>query len=68
VAIESDSGLRACPGETEAVRHEVYEFWPSDLLALFRSAGIARRTPPAFAPRCGFEVAVVGDGRIPEAR
>jgi penicillin-binding protein 1C len=73
VAIESASGLRACPGETESVRHEVYEFWPSDLLALFRSAGIARRTPPAFAPRCGQDgLAAVAGERLriesPQAR
>jgi penicillin-binding protein 1C len=34
------------------VRHEVYEFWPSHLLALFRRVGIARRVPPPYAPRC----------------
>jgi penicillin-binding protein 1C len=52
VAIDAASGLRACPGEASGVRREVYEFWPSDLLALFRAAGIARRTPPPFAARC----------------
>jgi len=52
VAIELTTGLRACPGETRGVRRDVYEFWPSDLLALFRSVGIARRTPPPFAKGC----------------
>jgi penicillin-binding protein 1C len=53
VAIELATGLRACPGETRGVRRDVYEFWPSDLLALFQSVGIARRTPPPFARDCG---------------
>jgi len=53
VAIDLASGLRACPGRTEGVRREVYEFWPSHLLALFARVGIARRIPPPFAPGCG---------------
>ncbi len=53
VTIDVATGLRACPGATEHVRREVYEFWPSHLQALFRRVGIARRTPPPFAPGCG---------------
>ena len=30
----------------------VYEFWPSDLLKLFRGAGLARSIPPPFDPSC----------------
>lgn len=52
IAIDEATGLRACPGETRHVRHEVYEFWPSHLQALFRRVGIARRTPPPYAPGC----------------
>jgi penicillin-binding protein 1C len=52
VSIDARTGLRACPGRSEGVRRAVYEFWPSHLLALFRSVGIARRTPPPFAPDC----------------
>jgi penicillin-binding protein 1C len=52
LAIDVATGLRACPGQTGGVRHEVYEFWPSHLQALFRRVGIARRTPPPFAPGC----------------
>jgi len=52
VAIDVRTGLRACAGQTEGVRREVYEFWPSHLLALFRRVGIGRRTPPPFAPGC----------------
>jgi penicillin-binding protein 1C len=52
VAIDIHTGLRACPGQIDGVRHEVYEFWPSHLSALFRRVGIGRRTPPPFAPGC----------------
>jgi penicillin-binding protein 1C len=52
VAIDVDTGLRACPDQIEHVRHETYEFWPSHLLALFRRVGIARRVPPPYAPQC----------------
>jgi len=44
-------GRRAC-GHAGA-RAEVFEFWPSDLLRIFRQAGIARRAPPAYDPACG---------------
>jgi penicillin-binding protein 1C len=44
-------GRRACDPST-AVKHEVMEFWPSDLLALFEQAGLPRRTPPPFEQGC----------------
>ena len=28
------------------LRREVYEFWPPDMLELFRKAGLPRRSPP----------------------
>jgi hypothetical protein len=31
---------------------QVYEFWPSDLEALFRIASVPRRTPPPSDPNC----------------
>lgn len=50
VLVDAATGLRAC--RREGARPEVFEFWPSDLLRLFRQAGIARRVPPADAPGC----------------
>ncbi len=44
-------GRRAC-GHAGA-HAEVFEFWPSDLLRIFRQAGIARRAPPPYDPACG---------------
>lgn len=46
------SGLRACDETKTATRNEVFEFWPSDLLQIFRLAGIPRKTPPAFEAGC----------------
>jgi penicillin-binding protein 1C len=39
--VASDDGIRV-------LRREAYEFWPTDLLALFDRAGVPRRTPPPF--------------------
>ncbi len=45
------TGLRMKADDgTRKVHREVYEFWPSELLALFAQAGLPRRTPPPFLP------------------
>lgn len=51
VAINSKTGLRTCHID-EFTRFEVFEFWPSDLLRIFRRAGIQRHTPPFFESDC----------------
>jgi len=53
VAIDNSTGLRTCHFD-DNTRFEVYEFWPSDLLKIFRQAGIQRRIPPFFSPDCAF--------------
>lgn len=51
IHVDKRTGLRACqPGKSS--KPSVYEFWPSDLLAVFSEAGIARRLPPPFLPEC----------------
>ncbi len=52
VAIDKDTGYRACSGNLKNVEYEVYEFWPSDLLKLFKKAGLPRRMPPRFMDEC----------------
>jgi penicillin-binding protein 1C len=47
------SDRRVC-GPGRGVRQEVYEFWTSDMLQLFREAGMPRRVAPP-APDCGSE-------------
>lgn len=45
VLVDSRTGHRACaPGPH--VREEVFEYWPSDMLALFKRAGMPLRSPP----------------------
>ncbi len=51
VAINSKTGLRTCH-INESTRFEIFEFWPSDLLHIFKKAGIQRHTPPFFEADC----------------
>ncbi len=55
IMIEPDSGLRSCSGLSHQSVPKVFEFWPSDILELYKSAGLPRQLPPAFDPRCGLE-------------
>jgi penicillin-binding protein 1C len=51
ILIDDATGLRVSNDDgTRKLHREVYEFWPSDLLALFEEAGLPRRTPPPFLP------------------
>ncbi len=52
VLISTRSGLRGCELSRGEMRKEIFEVWPSDLLQIFRVAGIPRKTPPAFEPEC----------------
>lgn len=52
VFINTKTGMRACNDRAADTRSEVYEFWPSDLLKIFRQAGIPRRIPPPDNPQC----------------
>jgi penicillin-binding protein 1C len=52
VVIDIGTGLPACPPYApNATRQEVFEFWPSDMMKLFREAGMPRRKAPAI-PDC----------------
>jgi penicillin-binding protein 1C len=52
VALDAATGRPACPPYSAGnVRYEVFEFWSSDMLKLFREAGMPRRTPPPL-PDC----------------
>ena len=54
IAIDRKTGLRTCEINPDTV-FKIYEFWSSDLLRIFRQAGIQRRIPPAFPPSCHFD-------------
>jgi penicillin-binding protein 1C len=54
--IDVRSGRRVCATRPHGpVRQEVFEVWPTDMLKLWRSAGLPRRVPPALAPGCEAE-------------
>jgi penicillin-binding protein 1C len=55
VAIDIGTGRPACPPyAANATREEVFEFWPSDMMKLFREAGMPRRKAPAM-PDCAVD-------------
>ena len=64
VRVEEATGLRSCRADTEGTREAVYEFWPSDLEAVFRRAGIALRKPPPWSPECDLD-ATAASGHAP---
>lgn len=51
VAVNAKTGLRTCRIDNNT-RFEIYEFWPSDLLTIFKNAGIQRKIPPNFDDTC----------------
>ncbi len=53
VFINPSNGLRRCRGEEGGSEAQVAEFWDSDVLELFRLAGVRRAAPPPFERPCG---------------
>ena len=51
VAIDRTTGLRTCH-INEYTEFKIYEFWSSDLLKIFKEAGIQRRVPPPYDAKC----------------
>ncbi len=51
VLLDPASGLRVAREDGRpGLRREVYEFWPPDLLEMFKLAGVPRKTPPPLEP------------------
>jgi penicillin-binding protein 1C len=66
ILVDATTGLRVAQDDgTRVLRREVYEFWPSDLLALFERAGVPRRVPPPFLPEMENDLLARG-GRPPK--
>jgi penicillin-binding protein 1C len=55
IRIDSETGKRSCSFDPEKTHVEVFEFWPSDILRLFRKAGIAIRRPPQWSEDCSMD-------------
>lgn len=57
ILVDASTGLRVAQDDgTLSLKREVYEFWPSDLLALFERAGVPRKLPPPFLPSIDSEL------------
>jgi penicillin-binding protein 1C len=63
--IDPATGMRVAVDDgTRVLRREVFEFWPTEQLALFEKAGLPRRLPPPFLP--GSAIVDLGrEGRPP---
>ena len=65
VLVDAESGLRVASDDgTRQLRREVYEFWPTELLSIFRRAGVPRKLPPPFLPGTAAEF-VARSGNVP---
>ncbi len=65
VLVDAESGLRVARDDgTRQLQHEVYEFWPTELLSIFRRAGVPRKLPPPFLPGTAAEF-VARSGNAP---
>ncbi len=55
ISVNIRTGLRACVDGSAGAKYAVYEFWSSDLLAIFKQTGLPRRAPPPYEPGCRME-------------
>ena len=66
VLVDAASGLRVPRDDgTRELRREVYEFWPTELLSIFRRAGVPRKLPPPFLPGTSPEL-IARTGNAPQ--
>jgi penicillin-binding protein 1C len=50
VMVDSKTNMPLCPPySTTSARVQVYEFWPSDMMKMFREGGVPRRRPPVLS-------------------
>lgn len=65
IPIDVKTGLRACRHTPPSTVLKSYDFWPSDVLQAYASAGISLRLPPPFMENCP-EVENFRRGKAPE--
>ncbi len=53
IHVDRESGLRVCAPEAGRTKEVIWEFWPSDLAAMFSAAGRPKAAPPPFEAGCG---------------
>lgn len=66
VYIDTATGLRACKYNPATTTADVFEFWPSEIESLFRSAGIIHRPVPRYVEGCDIEEIYVKAGMAPQ--
>ncbi len=52
IPILKSNGKRACWSDPLTTEPKTFAFWPSDLLHIFKQAGISLKQPPAFDEHC----------------
>ncbi|MFY7698593.1 MAG: penicillin-binding protein 1C [Legionella sp.] len=62
LAIDKKTGLRTCHIDQNTT-FSIYEFWSSDLLHIFKQAGIQRKQPPVFNQDCSL---ITAEGLSPQ--
>lgn len=67
VLIDKKSGLRACVYDALTTQEQWWEFWPSDMMAIFANAGIVKPEAPQWLPECQTRK-THGLGRDPEIK
>jgi penicillin-binding protein 1C len=56
IYVDTRTGYRTFKRKGKYIKKQVFEFWSTDLLALFRKAGIPRKVPPPFNPKENFDL------------
>ncbi len=56
IRVSNSTGERACDYDPQTSHEEVFEFWPSDILRVFRKAGVAVRRPPPWGTDCALDL------------
>lgn len=52
IEVDIVTGYQVCPGFKGESASRVFEYWPTDLLKLFKQAGVGRKIPPPMHPQC----------------
>ncbi|MBN8421099.1 MAG: penicillin-binding protein 1C [Verrucomicrobia bacterium] len=66
VLIDTLTGLRVIRDDGKRVlKNEVFEFWPPDLLEMFKLAGVPRKTPPSLEASAE-SLAAADSGAVPK--
>lgn len=65
IMINPENGLRVCNQDQSKNIKKVYEFWSSDLLEIFKEAGLPRLAPPPYEPHC-YDQSIQVSGMTPK--